>query len=122
MNKLVGLSVGLGAGLLLGLGAIASPALAQESGVANTAEDFKSTAENSDGIFGSGMSIWDMYHRLGSLNGSGVVDDGFRRSQNRRIGNAAEEYRQRQRAILEQRAADGVVSPDRVEGSGGLSQ
>jgi hypothetical protein len=98
----------LGMGLLLGMGMGIAPgmksAIAQDSGVANTAEDFKS-AEQGEGIFGSNVDIFDLMHRVGSLNGSGVVDDGFHRSQNRRISEQAQSLRERQRAILEQREA-----------------
>lgn len=98
----------MSAGLALGiLGVAVVPAIAQDSGVANTAEDFKS-AEANDGIFGSNVDIWDIVHRASALSGAGVVDDGFYRSQNRRINTQAESLRERQRAILEQRSADAV--------------
>ena len=87
-------------GLVLGLG---TPALAQHSGVANTAEDFKS-AESNDGVFGSNLSIWDIMSRMNS-NGAGVTDDGFYRSQGRRINREADSLRSRQRAILQQQQA-----------------
>ena len=88
----------LSASLVLGLGAV--PAMAQHSGIANTAEDFKS-AEQEDGLFGSGQSIWDLMHTVRS-GGSGITDDGFYRSQGRRINREAESLRSRQRAILQQ--------------------
>ena len=101
MNNLVVRLVG--AGLALGMVSVVSgPAIAQDSGIANTAEDFKS-ADANDGILGSDMDIWDLFHRVGALNGAGVVDDGFYRSQGRRIDRQAEDLRERQRAILEQR-------------------
>lgn len=103
----------MGAGLVAGMSWGMAPAIllqggdaiAQDSGIANTAEDFKS-AEANDGIFGSNVDIWDIMHRAGALNGAGVVDDGFYRSQNRRIDRQAESLRERQRAILEQRSAN----------------
>ncbi len=105
----------VGIGLLFGMGLGMAPAIAQESGVANTAEDFKS-AESEDGILGSDVDIWDLFHRAGSLNsGAGVVDDGFNRSQSRRISSQAQSLRERQRAILEQREAaqtNPVNAPD----------
>ena len=88
-------------GLMLGLG---MPALAQHSGVANTAEDFKS-AESNDGLFGSNVDIWEVMRRAGSA-GAGVTDDGFYRSQGRRINREADSLRSRQRAILQQQAAE----------------
>ena len=93
----------MSAGLALGMvGVISAPAIAQDSGIANTAEDFKS-ADSNDGILGSDMDIWDIFHQAGTLNGAGVVDDGFYRSQGRRIDRQAESLRERQRTILEQR-------------------
>lgn len=97
----------LGVGLVCGLGLGVAPAIAQDSGIANTAEDFKS-AESNDGFLGSNVDIWDIFHRAGTLSGAGVVDDGFYRSQDRRINTQAESLRERQRAILEQRSADTV--------------
>lgn len=85
--------------LMLGLGM--QSAIAQDSGVANTAEDFRS-ADSSDGILGSNVDIWDIFHRSSSLSDTGITDDGFRRSQSRRINREAESLRARQRAILEQ--------------------
>ncbi len=93
----------LSAGLLIG--GVSLPALAQDSGRANTAEDFRS-ADRSDGIFGTDMSIWDLVRQAGTLSGAGVVDDGFYSSQSRQINRQAESLRERQRAILEQRAAE----------------
>ena len=97
----------LSAGLVLGFGV--APAMAQvgqtETGRANTAEDFRGQ-DSSDGFLGSGASIWDLYHQSGALQGAGVTDAGFYRSQSRRINSQAESLRQRQRAILEQRAAE----------------
>ncbi|MGB3297006.1 MAG: hypothetical protein WBA76_01960 [Phormidesmis sp.] len=103
MRKLAVLSVGL----LIGIAGIA-PAMAQipsqESGVANTAEDFKSP-DSSDGILGSNVDIWDVFHRARSIGGA-QADEGFYRSQNRRINSQAESLRDRQRAIMQQRAAE----------------
>ena len=93
----------LSAGLLIGSASLS--ALAQDSGRANTAEDFKS-AERSDGLFGTDMNIWDLVRQSGTLSGAGVVDDGFHRSQSRQISRQAESLRERQRAILEQQAAE----------------
>ncbi len=97
----------MSAGLVLGLGV--APAMAQlgsgDTGRANTAEDFKSQ-NSSDSFLGSGANIWDIYHQSGALQGAGQVDDGFYRSQSRRINSQAESLRTRQRAILEQRAAE----------------
>lgn len=101
MKKLAKL---MSAGLVLGLSMVAMPAVAQESGRANTAEDFNS-ADSQEGFLGSNVDIWDLFHRAGSLNGAGVVDDGFYRTQNRQINRQAESLRERQRAILEQQAA-----------------
>ena len=98
----------MGLSLLLGMGLGTAPAFAQETGVANTAEDFKS-ADSEDGFFGSGTSIMDLFHSAGSLSGAGVVDEGFRRSQSRQINRQAESLRERQRAILEQRAAESAT-------------
>ncbi len=93
----------LSAGVLLG--GVSLPALAQDSGRANTAEDFRS-AERSNGLFGTDMNIWDLVRQAGTLNGAGVVDDGFRRSQSRQINRQVESLRERQQAILDQRAAE----------------
>lgn len=99
-------------GLVLGLGFGAAPAIAQETGRANTAEDFRS-ADAEDGFLGSGTSIWDLFHSAGTLSsGAGVVDDGFYRSQSRRINREAESLRERQRAILEQQAAEAAGSAE----------
>ena len=98
-------------GLVVGMSGGIAPAIAQDSGIANTAEDFKS-AESSDGILGSDVDVWDLFHRVGAITGAGVVDDGFYRSQNRRINSQAESLRERQRLILEQRLADPVLSTD----------
>ena len=105
MRKLATRLMGVGLAIISmgGMGVVAAPAIAQDSGVANTAEDFKS-ADSGDGILGSDMNIWDLMHRVQS--GGGVVDDGFRRSQSRRINREAESLRARQRAILEQRAVE----------------
>jgi hypothetical protein len=106
MKKLAKLmSAGLALGMGLSIGIAATPAFAQESGRANTAEDFNS-ADSQEGFLGSNVDIWDLFHRAGSLNGAGVVDDGFYRTQNRQINRQAESLRERQRAILEQRAAE----------------
>ena len=102
----------MSAGLVLGIGAVAVPAIAQESGVANTAEDFKSV-DGADGFLGSGEDVWGLFHRVNSA-GAGVADDSFYRSQSRRINTQAESLRERQRAILEQSvtpAADSEVAP-----------
>lgn len=104
MRKLAVISIGLLFGMGVGIvGGV--PAIAQETGVANTAEDFKS-AEQGEGILGSDVDVWDLLHRVGSLNGAGQVDDSFNRSQSRRINTQAESLRERQRAILEQREAE----------------
>lgn len=109
----------MSAGLVLGLGV--APAMAQlgggNRGRANTTEDFKSQ-DSSDGFLGSGASIWDLYHQSGALQGAGQVDDGFYRSQGRRINSQAESLRARQRAILEQRAAEANNSASQSETSG----
>ncbi|MBE9062892.1 hypothetical protein [cf. Phormidesmis sp. LEGE 11477] len=92
---LAGLSVMLGLGMSVGgLGAIA-----QDSGIANTAEDFKS-ADSDSGFLGSNVDIWDIFHRSATLSGAGVTDEGFHRSQSRRINREAESLRERQRAII----------------------
>ena len=106
MKKLVVrlMSAGLASGLAVGVGVVSAPAMAQDSGIANTAEDFKS-ADSNDGFLGSDVDIWDLFHRAGTLSGAGVVDGGFRRSQSRRINSQAESLRERQRAAIEQRAA-----------------
>lgn len=97
----------MSAGLVLGFGV--APAMAQlgsrDTGRANTAEDFRNT-DASDGFLGSGTNIWDLYHQSGALQGAGQVDAGFYRSQSRRINRQAESLRARQRAILEQQAAE----------------
>lgn len=103
----------MGAGLVAGMSWGMAPAIAQDSGIANTAEDFKS-AEANDGLLGSDVDIWDIFHRAGTLSGAGVADDGFYRSQNRRLNNQAESLRERQRAILEQRSPD-MRSPTAIE-------
>ncbi|MGC1308255.1 MAG: hypothetical protein WA885_13590 [Phormidesmis sp.] len=95
-------------GLLLGMGVAAAPAIAQDSGIANTAEDFKSVDSN-DGFLGSNVDIWDIFHQSGTLSGAGVVDDSFRRSQSRRINTQAESLRARQQAIIEQRATEATT-------------
>ncbi len=100
MRKLAVLS----AGLLIGMGVAIAPVMAQESGIANTAEDFKSSDSN-DGILGSSVDIWDIFHRAGSLSG-GQADAGFYRTQSRQINRQAESLRERQRAIMQQRAAE----------------
>lgn len=109
VGLVAGMSWGMAPAILLQRG----DAIAQDSGIANTAEDFKS-AEANDGVFGSNVDIWDIMHRAGALSGAGVVDDGFYRSQNRRIDRQAESLRERQRAILEQRSA-GAVPPTAAE-------
>ncbi|MEO0770205.1 MAG: hypothetical protein AAFY72_12380 [Cyanobacteria bacterium J06649_4] len=97
-------------GLVLGMGLVSAPAFAQETGVANTAEDFKSP-DNEGGLLGSGTDIWDLFHSAGALSGAGVVDEGFRRSQSRQINRQAQSFRERQRAILEQQAAESATPP-----------
>ena len=104
----------MGIGLVLGMGIGVAPAFAQDSGIANTAEDF-GNADAGDGFGGSDVDIWDMFHRAGSLSQGGMVDDGFRRSQSRRINSQAESLRERQRAILEQRATSSVVEDSAEE-------
>lgn len=102
----------MSAGLVLGLGV--APAMAQlgggDTGRANTAEDFKNS-DSADGFLGSGTNIWDLYHQSGALQGAGVMDAGFFRSQSRRINRQAESLRARQRAILEQQAAEANGTP-----------
>ena len=105
--RIMGASMGLS---ILGLGFGAASAIAQDSGIANTAEDFKS-AEEADGFLNSGVDVWDIFHRASSA-GAGIVDDGFRRSQSRRINNQAESLRERQRAILEQQAIEATAEPE----------
>jgi hypothetical protein len=102
----------MGLGLILGLGGVVSPAIAQESGVANTAQEYNSP-DAGDGLFGSNVDIWDIFHRAGSLSGSGggIADSGFQRSQSRRISDQAASLRARQQAILEQRAAENNAAP-----------
>lgn len=116
MKKLVVrlMSAGLASGLAVGVGVVSAPAMAQDSGIANTAEDFKS-ADSNDGFLGSDVDIWDLFHRAGSLSGAGVVDSGFRRSQSRRIQSQAESLRERQRAAIEQREAEAEATPVVVE-------
>ena len=106
MRKLATRLMGVGLAVIgmRGMGFAAAPAIAQDSGVANTAEDFKS-ADNGNGILGSDVDIWELMHRVQS-GGGGIVDEGFRRSQSRRINREAESLRARQRAILEQRAIE----------------
>lgn len=95
----------MSAGLVLGLGAAlgAVPAVAQDSGVANTAEDFKS-ADSNDGLFGSDIDVWELMRRAQS-GGSGITDEGFYRSQGRRLNREADSLRIRQREILQQQEA-----------------
>ncbi|MEL6815696.1 MAG: hypothetical protein AAFP03_12895 [Cyanobacteria bacterium J06598_3] len=100
----------MSAGLVLGMGVVSAPAIAQDSGIANTAEDFKS-ADSNDGFLGSDVDIWDVFHRAGALRGAGVVDDGFRRSQSRRINSQAESLRERQRAAIEALNAAEAATP-----------
>ena len=104
----------MGVGLVLGMSAAAIPAIAQDSGVANTAEDFKS-ADSGNGILGSDVDIWELMHRVSS-GGGGIVDEGFRRSQSRRINREAESLRSRQRAIWQQQAEQQAVEADAVSG------
>ncbi len=105
----------MGLSLVLGMSLVSTaPAFAQETGVANTAEDFKS-ADAEDGFLGSGMNIFDLFHSSRSLSGAGVVDDGFRRSQSRRINSQAESLFERRQAILEQRAAESATSVEETE-------
>ncbi|NJM97457.1 MAG: hypothetical protein HC800_10040 [Phormidesmis sp. RL_2_1] len=99
----------MGAGFVLSIAA--TPSLAQDSGRANTAEDFKS-AESSDGIFGSDRSIFDLFHQSGALSGAGVIDDGFFRGQSRQISREAESLRERQRAILEAQSLEAAPTTD----------
>ncbi|MEM9152270.1 MAG: hypothetical protein AAGB19_17685 [Cyanobacteria bacterium P01_F01_bin.3] len=96
----------MGVSLMLGMGLGVAPAFAQETGVANNAEDFQS-ADAQEGFLGSGMDIWDFFHSAGRLSGAGQVDEGFHRSQSRRINREAESLRLRQQeAILQQEAAE----------------
>ncbi len=95
----------MGVSLLLGMGFSTAPAFAQDSGVANTAEDFKS-ADSQEGFLGSGTDVWDLFHSAGRLSGAGQVDEGFYRSQSRRIGREADSLRVRQQEILDQQAAE----------------
>jgi len=94
----------MGAGLVLGLGLAAAPAFAQDSGIANTAEDFKS-ADNNSGLLGSGTDIWDLFHSSSRLSGASVVDEGFYRSQSRRINRQVDSFQERQRALIQQQNA-----------------
>ena len=96
----------MGISLVLGMGIGAAPAFAQDSGIANTAEDFPS-AEAGDGFFGGDVGIWDMMHRMRS---GGGVNDGFYRSQSRRIGRESESFLERQRAAIEQREAENAAA------------
>lgn len=103
--------VGFGLALGVGMPGVGGQrAIAQDSGVANTAEDFKS-ADSSDGILGSNVDIWDIFHRSSSLSDTGVTDEGFRRSQSRRINREAESLRERQRAIIEQQNNQAISEP-----------
>lgn len=95
--RLVGLGVMLGLGTSVGV----QSAIAQDSGIANTAEDFKSV-DSDGGFLGSNVDIWDIFHRSAVLSGAGVTDEGFYRSQSRRINREAESLRERQRALIEQ--------------------
>ncbi|MEM6452671.1 MAG: hypothetical protein AAF703_20435 [Cyanobacteria bacterium P01_D01_bin.105] len=103
-SRLMGAGLILGLGSTLGLWVGAMPATAQESGIANTAEDFKS-ADSDDGLFGSDIDVFELMHRVSAGSGA-VVDDGFYRSQGRRIDREANSLRARQRAILEQQTVD----------------
>lgn len=103
-----------GMGLVLGLGLATAPAFAQDSGVANTAEDFKS-ADSNDGFLGSGTDIWDLFHSAGRLSGATTVDEGFYRSQSRRINRQVDSFHERQRAILQQQSVE-VDAPAVEEG------
>lgn len=96
----------MGVSLVLGMGIGAAPAFAQDSGIANTAEDFPS-AEAGDGFGGGNIDIWDVFHRARS---GGTIDDGFRRSQSRRIGRESESFLERQRAAIEQREAENAAA------------
>ncbi|MEL6552649.1 MAG: hypothetical protein AAFQ63_04190 [Cyanobacteria bacterium J06621_11] len=104
----------MGFGLALGMGMGAAPAFAQDSGIANTANDFPS-ADAGDGIGGSNVDVWDLFHNLGSLSAASQVDEGFYRSQSRRINRQAESLRERQRAIIEQRAAETAATESELE-------
>ena len=97
----------MGVSLVLGMGIGAAPAFAQDSGIANTAEDFPS-AEAGEGFGGTNVDIWDIMHRARS---GGGVDDGFRRSQSRRLGRESESFLERQRAAIEQREAENTAAP-----------
>ena len=109
----------MSAGLVLGLGSVvgtmmgAAPALAQHSGVANTAEDFKS-ADSDDGLFGSNVDVWELMRRV-NASGSGIADDGFYRSQGRRINREANSLRERQRAILQQQQPGTINSGEPID-------
>lgn len=96
----------MGVSLVLGIGIGAAPAFAQDSGIANTAEDFPS-AEAGEGIGGTNVDIWDMFHRARS---GGGVDEGFYRSQRRRIGRESESFLERQRAAIEQRETESATT------------
>lgn len=93
-------------GLMMGLGV--QGVIAQDSGIANTAEDFKS-ADSNDGILGSNVDMWDIFHRASVLSDTGITDEGFRRSQSRRINREAESLRARQRAIIEQQESQAAT-------------
>ncbi|MEL6470485.1 MAG: hypothetical protein AAFQ74_12220 [Cyanobacteria bacterium J06623_4] len=92
----------MGIGLVLGMGV--SPVIAQDSGIANTAEDFQS-ADDQGGFLGSGTDIWDLFHNARSLSGA-TFDEGFMRTQDRRINSQAESFRQRQQELLNQMATE----------------
>ncbi len=109
LAKLVGLGLMLGVGTSVGV----ESAIAQDSGVANTAEDFKS-ADSNDGFLGSDVDIWDIFHRSSVLSGAGVTDEGFHRSQSRRINREAESLRERQRILIEQQ--NGQATPEAATG------
>ena len=123
MKKLVVrlMVAGLACGLAVGMGAFSRPAGAQDSGIANTAEDFKS-ADSNDGILGSDMDIWDLFHSASTLSGAGVVDEGFQRSQSRRINRQAESLRQRQREILDSQSATDADASVEDEATKGVSR
>ncbi|MEL6161117.1 MAG: hypothetical protein AAFQ40_02895 [Cyanobacteria bacterium J06623_5] len=101
----------MGISLLLGMGI--APAIAQDSGIANTAEDFES-ADDPGGFLGSGTDIWDLFHNARSLSGTSF-DEGFVRTQNRRINSQAESFRQRQQEILDQMATEDAAPAAEIE-------
>ena len=109
MSKLAARLMGIS--LVLGMGMGAAPAFAQDSGIANTAEDFPS-AEAGDGFGGGDVDIWEMMRRARA--GSGV-DDGFYRSQSRRIGRESASFLERQRAAIEQREAENAATQTATE-------